>query len=187
MQIVTLLGSPRSSGSSAAIARHINAAAEARGAAVRTFELNRMNYRGCQACYACKKGSEICVLKDDLTDLFAAVAAADLVVLASPVYYGDITGQLKCCLDRGYAWLKPDYLSNPQPSRLGEKKLIFVLTQGHPDENYFADIFPRYKQFLQWQNFTGIELVRVCGIGPGDSVPQIALDEAVTALNRLLP
>jgi multimeric flavodoxin WrbA len=188
MNIVTLLGSPRSAGNSATIARRITAVAEELGAASRIFELNRLDYRGCQACYACKKGHEQCVLKDDLAEVLAAVAAADLVVLATPVYYGDITAQLKGYIDRTYSYLRPDYLSNPQPSRLGPKKLIFVLTQGHPDEALFADIFPRYEQFLRWQNFTDVRLVRACGIGPGsvDAVPDQVLLQAEETVRQML-
>lgn len=188
MNVVTLLGSPRAQGNSATIARHIEATAAGLGAATRSFELNRLDYRGCQACYACKKGAESCVLKDDLTAVFAAVADADLIVLASPVYYGEITSQLKGFIDRTYAWLKPDYLSNPQPSRLSPKKLIMVLTQGHPDETLFADIFPRYENFLRWQGFTDVELVRVCGIGPGsrDVIPAATLQQAAATTRQML-
>lgn len=188
MNIVTLLGSPRSAGNSAAIARRITAVAGELGADTRTFELNRLNYRGCQGCYACKKGAESCVLTDDLAEVLAAVAAADLVVLATPVYYGDITAQLKGYIDRTFSFLRPGYLSNPQPSRLGPKRLIFVLTQGHPDEAFFGDIFPRYENFLRWQNFTDVRLVRACGIGPGsvDAVPPEVLQQAEETIRRML-
>lgn len=178
MKIVVLLGSPRTNGNSAAIANRLTATAAALGAETKSFELNRLSYRGCQGCYACKKGLDHCVLKDDLAEVLAAVQEADAVVLASPVYYGDVTAQLKGYIDRGYSFLKPDYLTNPEPSRLGPKKLVFVLTQGHPDENLFADIYPRYEMFMKWLNFTGTSLIRVCGIGPADSVPERYLQQA---------
>lgn len=186
MHVVTLLGSPRSRGNSATIARTIAATAAELGASTRSFELNRLSYRGCQACYACKRGAESCVLKDDLTEVFAAVAAADLVVLATPVYYGDIAGQLKGFIDRSYSWLRPDYLTNPQPSRLAPKKLILVLTQGHPDEACFADIFPRYEQFLRWQGFVDVRLVRACGLGPESAPSEAVLQQAAATARALL-
>ena len=95
MNIVALLGSPRSTGNSAAIANRFTETAASLGARVTNFQLNRLTYRGCQGCYACKKGLDHCVLKDDLTQVLDAVAAADLVVLASPVYYGDMTAAMK--------------------------------------------------------------------------------------------
>ncbi len=180
MKIVTLLGSPRSNGNSATIARHLLQTAADLGAEAQTFELNRLSYRGCQACYACKTGREECVLNDDLTEVLAAVQAADVVVLASPVYYGDVTMQLKGFIDRSYSYLVPDYLTNPQPSRLSPKKLVFIQTQGQPEEIMFADIFPRYDFFLKWMGFTETSLIRVCGIGPAsvDAVPGQVLQQA---------
>ncbi|TLM65577.1 MAG: flavodoxin family protein [Deltaproteobacteria bacterium] len=180
MNVVALLGSPRPGKNSATIARHFVDAAAQRGAVVRTFELNRLNYRGCQGCYACKQTLDRCVLQDDLTEVLAAVQSADLVLLASPVYYGDVTAQLKGFIDRTFSYLVPDYPTNPQPSRLGPKKLVFVLTQGHPDEALFADIFPRYETFLKWMGFTECRLLRICGIGPArvDEVPEATLREA---------
>lgn len=188
MKIVALLGSPRSKGNSSTIANTIVETASSLGADTRTFELNRLNYRGCQACYACKKGHDVCVLKDDLAEVLKAVQEADLVVLASPVYYGEISSQLKGYIDRTFSYLVPDYPTNPQPSRLGEKKMIFVLAQGHPDKSLFTDIFQRYQNFLKWQNFTDIKLVRACGIGPYtiDAVPEEVLHEARETVRQMI-
>jgi len=187
MKIVTLLGSPRNNGNSATIARHLLKTATELGAESRTFELNRLSYRGCQACYACKKGRDACVLNDDLTEVLAAVQAADVVVLASPVYYGDITMQLKGFIDRSYSYLLPDYLTNPQPSRLSPKKLVFIQTQGQPEESMFGDIFPRYDFFLKWMGFTETSLIRACGIGPAsvDAVPDQILQQAEAVARQL--
>jgi hypothetical protein len=54
------------------------------------------------------------------------------------------------------------------------------LTQGHPDQALFADIFPRYETFLNWTGFADIRLIRACGIGPSsvDPVPEAALRQA---------
>ncbi|MCE1225512.1 MAG: flavodoxin family protein [Geobacteraceae bacterium] len=188
MKIVSLLGSPRTNGNSATIAGHFMQTAAGLGAETQTFELNRLIYRGCQACYACKTGREDCVLNDGLTEVLAAVQAADLVVLASPVYYGDLTMQLKGFIDRSYSYLVPDYLTNPQPSRLSPKKLVFIQTQGQPEESMFADIFPRYDFFLKWMGFTETSLIRVCGIGPAsvDAVPDHILQQAEAVARRML-
>jgi multimeric flavodoxin WrbA len=95
MKIVCLLGSPRSEGNSATIARRFLEAAESLGAESRTFELNRLAYRGCQGCYACKTSLDRCVVNDDLTEVLQAVKDADVVIYASGVHYGDLTAQLK--------------------------------------------------------------------------------------------
>jgi multimeric flavodoxin WrbA len=188
MRIVSLLGSPRSKGNSTAIANRFTETAVKQGAEIRSFELKRLSYRGCQGCYVCKNSLDHCVLQDDLTEVLDAVQEADLVLLASAVYYGDITSQLKGFIDRSFSYLKPDYLTNPQPSRLSPKKLVFVLTQGTPDETLFADIFPRYEGFLKWMGFSDSSLIRACGIGPGsvDAVPGEFLLQAEEAARTLM-
>ena len=65
MKIVCLLGSPRPKGNSAAIAARFCEAAEGLGAEVTTFALNKLKYRGCQACMTCKTKLDKCVLKED--------------------------------------------------------------------------------------------------------------------------
>lgn len=95
MKLVSLLGSPRANGNSATIVKRIAETAVKLGAETVTYELNRLSYQGCQGCYACKKGLEECVLQDELTEVLAAVREADCVVLASGVYFGERTSQLK--------------------------------------------------------------------------------------------
>ncbi len=165
MKIVCLLGSPREKGNSATIANRFCAAAERLGAEVQTFALNKLEYRGCQACMACKTKLDQCVLEDDLTEVLEAVRETDILVLASPVYYGDLSSQLKGFIDRSYSYLASDYLTNPKPSRLSEgKKLVFISTQGNPDQERFAGIFERYDYFFKWYGFTESRLIRACGV-----------------------
>lgn len=188
MKIVSLLGSPRTEGNSSTIARHFLKTAENLGAETRTYELNRLTYRGCQGCYACKTKLDICVLTDGLSEVLDSVKAADVVLLATPVYYGEISSQLKGFIDRTFSYLVPDYTTNPQPSRLTPKQLIFVQAQGHPDEAMFADIFPRYEGFLKWMGFGDARLIRACGIGPGsvDEVPDQILRLAEETARQLM-
>ena len=165
MKVLCLLGSPRSKGNSAAIATRFCEAAKDLGAEIQTFVLNQLTYRGCQACMTCKTKLDKCVLNDDLTPVLDIVHNADVLVMASPVYFGEVSSQLKGFIDRTYSYLLPDYATNPNPSRLAPgKKLLFILTQGHPDEKQFADIFPRYAYFFQWYGFQDNQLIRACGV-----------------------
>jgi len=188
MKIVSLLGSPRTEGNSSTIARHFLKTAENFGAETTIYELNRLTYRGCQGCYACKTKLDRCVLNDGLTEVLAAVQAADVVLFASPVYYGEISSQLKGFMDRTFSYLVPDYRTNTQPSRLTPKKMVFVQTQGHPDATMFADIFPRYAGFLKWMGFNDATLIRACGVGPGcvDAVPEQILQQAEDTARHLM-
>lgn len=154
MHIACLLGSPRKNGNSAVLARYFLAAAETFGATASVHDLNSLQMRGCQACYACKKGSEICVVQDDLAPVLDDVFNADLVLMAAPIYYSDVSAQLKMFIDRTFAYLVPGYIAREKKTRFAEqKKTLFILTQGHRDPEMFSDILPRYQKILSWPGF----------------------------------
>jgi len=188
MKLVCLLGSPRRNGNSAAIADHIVQRAQELGAETETVYLNGLQYRGCQGCYVCKTTLERCVLNDDLAAVLESVREADALVMATPVYYGDVTGQLKNFIDRTFSYLVPDYYANPQPSRLTPgKRLAFVITQGQPDETRFSDVFPRYNGFFKWFGFEEGLLVRGCGLSDRSTVAKrIQLFEQADEVARRL-
>jgi multimeric flavodoxin WrbA len=138
--------------------------------------LNKLKYRGCQACYACKTSSETCVLKDDLTEVLDVVSASDVVLLASPVYYGDVTGQMKTFIDRTFCFLTPTFRTGRNMSRLAPgKKLVFIQTQGAP-ESVFGDIFTRYKEIMSYHGFAEAHCIRACGANDPADISKSVLD-----------
>jgi len=89
----------------------------------------------------------------------------------TPTYYGNVSSQLKAFIDRTYSRLKSEYLSNLAPSRLApNKQLVFIITQGHPDESYFAVVFPTYNNFFRWYGFQDGLLIRACGLSKPDDI-----------------
>lgn len=170
MNILCLYGSPRPKGNSAVLADAFCDAAEQGGASVRRVLLNELHYKGCQACFACKKSHDRCVVQDDLADVLEAARQAQCLVLATPVYYGDVSSQLKGFIDRTFSFLVPDYAMNPEKSRLSKgRHFVFMIAQGHPLEERFDDIFPRYQRFFAWLGFDIPWKLRACGVyHPGD-------------------
>jgi multimeric flavodoxin WrbA len=184
MKVVALLGSPRPEGNSAVLAQTFLDACRAQGAGVETYLLNKMHYQGCQACMGCKTKAEACILKDDMTPVYEAIRQADVVLLASPIYFGDLSGQLKAAYDRFYAYLDPNFASRLP----GGKQAVFVLTQGNPDPEQFQDVFRRYDTFMGWLNFGQRHLLRACGLQRAGEVkdrPE-ALQEAVDLAKTVL-
>lgn len=183
MKIVAVLGSPRPQGNSAGLARRFLAAAREQGAEVQEYQLNKMNFQGCQGCLSCKTESEACILEDDLAPVLAAIKTADILVLASPVYYGDLIGQLKCFFDRTYSFFNPDFSSRVPAG----KQAVLILAQANPDPDQFFDIFPRYKRWLKLYGFEPIHLLRAVGVrDQGDIDGQTDLLAQAAALAREL-
>ncbi len=99
MQVVSILGSPRANGSTAAILAQITRALEDCGASNTTYCLGQMNIAYCSGCKACYESGE-CVIADDAQIIIETVKASRLVIVASPSYWGDVTAQLKTFIDR---------------------------------------------------------------------------------------
>lgn len=114
-KIVILNGSPRKNGNTSALIAEFKKGAEISGNTVTEFFLDSMNINGCKGCCCGGKNTESpCVQKDDMEKIYPVYKEADIVVLASPLYYWTISGQLKCAFDRLFAVAEcnPDY-SNP--------------------------------------------------------------------------
>ena len=171
MQVVSIKGSPRTNGNSSALADNFTAMARNKGAEIKDYNLNELNFRGCQACFYCKTGQEVCAVEDELTPVLDAVREADLLVLATPVYFAEISAQTKSFVDRTFSFLIPEFLTAQQPGRLEPgKKFLFIQTQGNPDQNQFKDIYPKYSTIFKWHGFEQTELLRACGFNnPGEA------------------
>jgi multimeric flavodoxin WrbA len=182
-KIVAILGSPRPQGNSSLLAQKFLDAARDLGAETSTYHLNRMQYQGCQGCLACKVETEVCILDDELGPLLQAVKEADILLLASPVYFGDLSGQLKCFFDRTYSYIDQEFKTRVPPG----KKAVMVLVQASPDTAQFDDIFPRYQRWLKLFGFDPVYLLRATGVRePGDINRQPAVLEKAAALAREL-
>ena len=76
---------------------------------VKTVRLYELDYKGCMSCMACKikgKASNVCKFKDALTPILEEIAQADGLVLGSPIYFGQVTGQMQAFLERlAFPWL----------------------------------------------------------------------------------
>jgi multimeric flavodoxin WrbA len=184
MKIVAVFGSPRPQGNSSSLAQKFLDTAQGLGATIQVFRLNDMKYQDCQGCLACKTESETCILKDDLAETLEAIKAADLLLLASPVYFGDISGQLKCFFDRTYSCLNPDFSSRVPAG----KKAVVVLAQAQPDAALFSDIFPRYERWLKMYGFDPVRLLRAVGVRDAGDISQKSdlLDQAAALARELV-
>lgn len=103
-KIVVLNGSPRPNGNTSALVESFAKGAREAGHEVLRFDIQGMNIGGCLGC--CKGGQDKnspCVQKDDMLKIYPDYADADIVVLASPLYYWTISGQLKIAFDRLFA------------------------------------------------------------------------------------
>ncbi len=147
MNILVLNGSPRPQGDTAKMVGAFQAAAEQAGHAVTVIPVCRRNIHGCLACEYCHgKGKGACAQKDDMQEIYEALRETDMLVLASPIYYHNISGQLKCVIDRFYALLYPT-----APKRL--QKAAMFLASGDAD----MDVGARFSFEGDFLGYLGLE------------------------------
>lgn len=98
MRALIISSSPRKRGNSDVLCDQF-----ARGAAEAGYEVEKVNLREkklspCRACYACME-NHVCAIKDDMAEIFPKLVAADVIVLASPVYFYSVCSQMKILID----------------------------------------------------------------------------------------
>lgn len=132
MKAVGINASPRKHGNTETLVQTVLDAAAEKGYETKRFDLNSLNYRGCQACMWCKEHGH-CKLSDDLTKVLESIKEADAVVFGSPIYFAQLTGQFRLFQDRLYSFVGPEFKVSLKPG----KRAVVIAAQGNPDANAF--------------------------------------------------
>lgn len=127
MNILVLNGSPRPQGNTWKMVTAFRESAEKAGHKVNVVNVCRKNIKGCLACEYCHgKGQGQCIQKDDMQEVYGYLRDANMLILASPIYYHGISGQLKCTIDRFYSVLYP-------AAPMSLTKTAMFLSSGDPE------------------------------------------------------
>ena len=138
-RIIIIDGGPRRNMNTAKMLQRLAEGAESAGKDIelKTIRLYDLDYKGCMSCMACKlkgKASNICRFKDALTPILEEIAQADGLVLGSPIYFGEVTGQMRAFLERlTFPWLSYNDYSLTAPKRMSV--VLIETMNGTPDRN----------------------------------------------------
>ena len=106
-KVLILSGSPRKGGNSDILCDQFAQGAQEAGNAVEKIRVAAKKVAPCSGCYYCRDHGGECVHKDDMAEILQKMIDADVIVLASPVYFYSIDAQLKAVIDRTVArWLE---------------------------------------------------------------------------------
>ncbi len=148
-KIVVLNGSPRKKGNTSALVKVFTEGAESAGNTVTDFFLNSMDIHGCNGCFGGHSSKECsCVQKDDMTKIYPAVKECDVVVLATPLYYWNMSGQIRTAIDRLFA------LEEGDGNLLrGHERAVALLmaAEGHGFEDVLT-YYDHLAEHLCWKN-----------------------------------
>lgn len=127
-KVVITLGSPRENGNSTLLALRVAEGVRDAGGDPAVFRLHTMAIRPCRGCDACQRTRDYrCVHPDDMASIYAALRAADGLLIASPVYWFTMSAQIKLFMDRLYAFVGPSGWG------LAGKRIGIVLTYADHD------------------------------------------------------
>ncbi len=137
MDVIALNGSPRKDWSTGALLKRALEGAESVGARTKLVHLYDLTYKGCTSCFSCKrKGNTcdgLCAMRDDLREVLAQVLASDVLLLGSPIYFGDVTGEMRSFLER-LLFPSASYDEFGKSTFSGRVSCGFIFTMNCPEE-----------------------------------------------------
>lgn len=148
-KIVILNGSPRKKGNTSALAAEFTRGAKEAGHTVTEFFLDSMDIHGCKGCFGGHSSRECpCVQKDDMMQIYLVVKECDVIVLATPLYYWNMSGQIRAAVDRLFALEEGD--GNLLRGH-GRASALLMAAEGHGFEDVLA-YYDHLMEHLRWKN-----------------------------------
>ena len=170
--MLVVLGSPRKNGNSTILANKLVEGATEAGADVETIFLQGLKIAPCNACDACRKNPKVgCAIKDDMIPIYKKIERADAIVLASPVYWFNMSAQLKTFIDRTYAMEKD--------GKYGFSGKVFGIIMTYADVDAFAaGAVNALRSFQDMCAFVGSKIAGIVH-GSAEHAGDIASNEAL--------
>ncbi|MFW9787828.1 MAG: flavodoxin family protein [Candidatus Thorarchaeota archaeon] len=179
---MVLHGSPRRGGNSDTLAEHfVEGVRQTGDVEIFDFILNDMNIKPCQGCESCSTSDgRMCVINDDMHQIYSVFGDANIVVWATPMYWGYMTAQMKIALDRMEA------LAMDPEKYWVDKEFVAIITYRHHYQSTIG-FFERVQDYFRFK-FSSLLYCSKNEEGPEDfhvSTSQDKLDEA-SSLGRAI-
>jgi multimeric flavodoxin WrbA len=124
MKVLGIMGSPRIRGNTDLLLDETLKGAQNHGAEVDKIIVDKLNISPCREYYGCLRDGN-CVIRDDMDDIYPKLLHADAVIVASPIFFYGLTGQLKAVIDRCQAiWTRRYVLKQDLPD--SDRKGVFI-------------------------------------------------------------
>ena len=110
MKVVGISGSPRKNGNTECLINECLNEFAAQGWTISRFYISEKTIKPCIGCETCVKSGYCMITDDDIGLLFSELSDCDAVIVGSPVYYRNVTAQLKTVFDRSFAYKERNLL-----------------------------------------------------------------------------
>jgi multimeric flavodoxin WrbA len=149
MKIIAVNGSPRKEWNTHILLNKALEGAKSAGAEVELINLYDLDYKGCHSCMACKvkdgKSLGHCAVNDALKAVLEKIDHADGLILGSPIYWGDVTAQMRAFIER--LLFQYTNFDNGQSLFKSHLKTGFIYTMNAP-AGYLDSLYEKYAGFL---------------------------------------
>lgn len=153
-KILILNGASRKKGYTGALIDAFTDGTKKNGNEVREHFIHGMNINYCLGCDSCMNTHKGCVQKnDDMKLIYDDMTWADVIVFASPEYWGTFTAELKTVIDRMFGWF------NLEGNFESKKDIALLMTARGDDYSMALDQYHIYTNYLGW-NDLGVVLGR---------------------------
>ncbi|MBR0271231.1 MAG: flavodoxin family protein [Methanobrevibacter sp.] len=156
MKLIAINGSPRKNWNTDSLLKEVIDGASSAGAETEMIYLYNLDFKGCKGCMACKikngKSLGRCNKKDDLKEVLDKVHEADVLVLGSPIYWHDVTGVMRCFIERlFFQYLNYDDHDSPlsTPKRTAMIYTMNMPSELHEENKYETLIFKKYENLMK--------------------------------------
>ena len=130
MKVLGIFGSPRRGGNTETLLEEALKGAEKEGAHVERLYLGDVTITPCKECHGCDDTGK-CIVLDDMGKIYPKLLEADVVILASPIFFYGVTAWAKALIDRSQAlWARKYLLKDPSLGREGKKRKGFFISVG---------------------------------------------------------
>lgn len=169
MKIVVLAGSPHKKGTSNTLVSEFVKGAEETGKSVEIIDLAHIDIHPCMGCDACGMNGD-CIQNDKGNEILNKVIEADAIIFASPVYYYNVSSQLKMMIDRFYA----------KTMKITNRRLLagVIMTAWNDDDWTYGAIDKYFDILFDYMHFKDIGRIYGKGCGTVSMMPDKYYKEA---------
>ena len=188
MKVVAFFGSPRIHGNTELLLDEALKPVRDAGHDVHVYKLNFMNIKPCQNCGGCEK-SGVCIINDEMKDIYDVIRSADRVILASPIFFFALSAQAKTMIDRCQSfWCDKYLLKRSIPAGPHGRKGLLIMVGGMKKEDGVHCGEATARAFFRTISVPGHETLSFLGVdAKGDILNHpTALKDAYEAGERLL-
>ena len=136
MKVLGINGSPRKGGNTDILLDEALKGAESVGCSCEKITLNELDFSACQECESPPDNGD-CIVNDEMQDVYKKVDKADIIIVASPLFFGSLSAQTKMMIDRFQCRWRAKYVTGMVQHMSAEKKGAFISVSAVDKEKYF--------------------------------------------------